>query len=107
MNEVRVSRLHRGRVSRVRLPAGARLLVARGECWLTASEDPRDHILRPGDEFQARGDRELEVLLQAFERTVVYAVRYAARVAEVPDAAVLQPSSSGHIGIRSMSPLAA
>lgn len=106
MNEVRVSRLHRGRMARVRLPSGARLLVARGECWLTASDEPKDYVLRPGDEYQAGGEKELEVLLQAFERTVVYAVRYAARVAEVPDGAVLQPSS-GHIGIRSRSPLAA
>jgi len=88
MNEVRVSRLHWGRTSKVRLPAGARLLVARGECWLTASGDPKDYILRPGDEFQARGEKELEVLIQALERTVVYAVRYPSRVAEAPDGAV-------------------
>lgn len=81
MNEVRVSRLHRGRVSRVSLPAGGRLLVARGEGWLTAAGDPKDYVLRPGDEYRADGDKEL--VLQAFEQTVVYAVakRHPARAA--------------------------
>ena len=104
MNEVRVSRLHRGRVSRVKLPAGGRLLVARGECWLTAAVDLKDYVLRPGDEYHADGEK--EVVLQALERTVVYAVRYANRAAELdpasPESISLRPAD-----IRSMSPLAA
>jgi hypothetical protein len=100
MNEVRVSRLHRGRVSRVKLPAGARLLVARGECWLTAAGGRADYVLRPGDEYSASGDQ--EIVLQAFGKTVVYAVRYLSR-ADAPASAVADPVSP----MRSMSPLPA
>jgi hypothetical protein len=103
MNEVRVSRLHRGRVARVNLPAGGRVLVARGECWLTAA-GVKDYVLRPGDEYHADG--ETEVVLQAFEKAVVYAVRHATGVAEsdrlAPESILVRPT-----GIRPMSPLAA
>jgi hypothetical protein len=68
-----IRRLRRHRAISLHLAAGASVLVARGKAWLTAAGDPRDYVLCHGRNYTARKPEHL--VLQAFDSTVVYAVR--------------------------------
>ena len=72
MKRTTIKRLRERRTASLHLPAGATLLVARGIGWLTTDRDSKDRFLCPGKTYTT--DRAEHLVLQAVERTVVYAV---------------------------------
>ena len=75
MKRTTIKRLRERRTVSLHLPAGATLLVARGMGWLTTDRDSKDRFLCPGKTY--RTDRTEHLVLQAVDRTVVYAVHLA------------------------------
>ena len=85
-----VKRLRRGRTLRLALDPSDRLLVARGCVWLTRTGDPKDYVLRVGQEFSPA--RRGEFVLEALGETAVLGLKCSSR--EASPARVAVPSSS-------------